>query len=100
LDSNGSNYGSNPFLNYNQFTPLNANPEEREYGFGLTNGVQTTTLSLNLNASYELRENLFIDLGGSYRRVQFDDGLAPDYTTKYVYGGIRLNIGRHDYDFY
>jgi hypothetical protein len=100
LDSNGSNYGSNPFLNYNQFTPVNGAPGEQEYGFGVTNGVLTTTLSLNLNVSYELRENLFIDLGGSYRRVSFDDGVAPDYTTKYVYGGIRLNIARRDYDFY
>ncbi len=100
LDSNGTNYGSNPFLNYNHFTPLNPAPGEQEYGFGLTNGVETNTISVNLNASYELRENLFIDLGGSYRKVSVQDGLAPDYTVKYVYGGIRLNIGRRDYDFY
>ncbi|MBS1614725.1 MAG: hypothetical protein JST06_01250 [Bacteroidetes bacterium] len=100
LDSNGTNYGSNPFLNYNQFTPVNNTPGEQQYGFGMTNGVETNTFSGNLNLSYELRDNLFIDLGGSYRKMSFENGLAPDQTTHYVYCGLRLNIARRDYDFY
>ncbi len=98
LDSNGSNFGSNPFLNYNTFTPVN--PADPEYGYKITNGVKTTTVSVNFNASYEVKENLFIDLGASYRRMSYDDGGGPDFVTKYFYGGIRLNIIRRDYDFY
>ena len=98
LDSNGSNFGSNPFRNYNQNTPVN--PAETEYGYGLVNGVKSNTLSVNFNASYELKENLFIDLGATYRKQEYDDGILPDYNTKYGYLGIRLNIGRRDYDFY
>jgi hypothetical protein len=98
LDSNGTNFGSNPFLNYNQNTPVN--PAEPTYGYEFTNGVKTTTLSANFNASYELKENLFIDLGATYRTMKYDDGLAPDVNTSYFYGGLRLNIARRDYDFY
>jgi hypothetical protein len=97
LDSNNSNFGSNPFRNYNQNTPVN--PVETEYGYKLTNGIGSTTLSLNFNASYELKENLFIDLGATHRRRSYEVTLA-DFTTTYVYGGIRLNIGRRDYDFF
>jgi hypothetical protein len=100
LDTNGSNYGSNPFLNYNEYTPVNPGSGEPQYGFKVTNGLKTTTLSLNFNASYELRENLFIDLGATHRTMKVDDGSSPDFTTDYFYGGIRLNIARRDYDFY
>ena len=98
LDSNGTNYGSNIFLPYNTRTPLN--PADPEHGYALTNGVKTTTMLLSLNASYELRENLFIDLGFSHRVRKFDAGILADQTTTYFYGGIRLNIARRDYNFY
>ncbi len=98
LDSAGSNFGSNPFLRYTTNTPVN--PTNPEYGYGLTNGIGTKTLSVNFNASYELKENLFIDLGATHRQMSFDGGIAPDMTTNYFYGGLRLNISRRDYDFY
>ncbi len=98
LDSNGSNYGSNIFINYGDRTPVLAS--DPEHGYKLINGIKTTTLLLGLNASYELRENLFIDLGASHRLRKYDNGFAPDQTTTYIYGGLRLNIARRDYDFY
>lgn len=98
LDSAGTNYGSNIFKNYNNFTPVN--PADPEHGFGLTNGVETNTLSLSFNASYELRENLFIDLGATNRVRKYENGSQPDFTSTYFYGGLRLNIARRDYNFY
>ena len=98
LDSTGTNYGSDIFLSYNSNTPVL--PGDTEHGYKLTNGVKTTTLSLNFNASYELKENLFIDLGVTSRKRSYDNAYAPDYTSTYFYGGIRLNISRRDYDFY
>lgn len=98
IDTNGTNYGSNPFMNYSYNTPVDAsNPY---YGYKLTNGVGTNTYSLNLNASYELRENVFIDMGFTRRNRVYVDKLYSDETSTYFYGGIRLNIVRRDYDFY
>lgn len=98
LDSLGANFGSNPFQSYNNGTPVN--PAEPLYGYELTNGVKTHTLSVNFNASYELKENLFIDLGATRRQMSYDDDATREFTTNYFYGGIRLNIARRDYDFY
>lgn len=98
LDSAGTNYGSNIFLDYDSRTPLNA--ADPEHGYKLTNGIKATTMLVGLNASYELRENLFIDLGFSHRIRKYENGIMPDQTTTYFYGGLRLNIARRDYDFY
>lgn len=98
LDSAGTNFGSNIFQNYNTRTVLL--PGNPEHGYKLTNGVKASTFLLSLNASYELRENLFIDLGLSHRVRKFDDATIPTFTTTYFYGGVRLNIARRDYNFY
>ncbi|MEO6831667.1 MAG: hypothetical protein ABI378_05090 [Chitinophagaceae bacterium] len=93
-----TNFGSNIFDNYALHTPVN--PADPDHGYGLINGVKTTTLSLSFNASYELRENLFIDLGATNRVMKYDDGTKPDFTSTYFYGGLRLNFARRDYNFY
>lgn len=98
LDSAGTNYGSNIFINYSDRTPINmADPE---HGYKLTNGIKTTTMLLGLNASYEVRPNLFVDLGASHRARKYENSFAPSQSATYFYGGLRLNIGRRDYDFY
>jgi len=91
-DTGSSNYGSNIFIDYST--------REQEYGVKLINGVKTTCALLNLNLSYELKENLFIDLGATHRKYHYDSGLYPTNTSNYFYGGIRLNIARRDYDYY
>lgn len=92
VDTGKANYGSDPLKDYR------TRPEN--YGVKLINGVKTTCASLNLNLSYELRENLFIDLGATHREYRYDSGLLPTASTTYFYGGFRLNIARRDYDFY
>lgn len=93
VDSGSSNYGSNIFL-------VNTNRPAGDYGYGVVNGVKATCMLANLNASYELRENLFIDLGYTLRRYSYDDGLLPNNTSNAVYGGLRLNLARRDYSFF
>ncbi len=100
LDSNGTNWGSNIFQNYNTrdggFDVPNKN-----YGVSLINGLRAHTFLANLNLSYELKENLFFDLGGTRRVFEYSnpkDGKAQ--TSTYFYAGVRLNIARRDYDFY
>lgn len=92
VDTGLQNYGSNIFLNYNT--------RNDSYGIGLINGVRTTCMLANINLSYELRENLFIDAGGTHRRFSYDTNVAPNFSTTYFYAGFRLNVGRRDYDFY
>jgi len=91
-DTGSSNFGSNIFMNYDT--------RSNSYGVTLVNGIRTTCALVNLNLSYELRENLFLDLGFSHRSYVYDTYNLPNYTTTYFYGGFRLNIARRDYDFY
>lgn len=96
VDTNGSNLGSNIFLNYNSRTPVNT--ADPEHGYKLINGLKGTCMSLNVNASYELRENLFFDLGATFRHYSFTDGYFPAQTSMAGYFGFRLNIARRDYN--
>lgn len=92
VDTLGSNFGNNIFSDYET--------RSSDYGIGLINGVRTNCALLNLTLSYELRENLFFDLGGTHRRYTYEGGTLPSTSTTYVFGGVRLNIARRDYDFY
>ena len=91
-DTGASNFGGNPFLNYST--------RSSDFGVKMINGVKTTCALMNLNLTYELRENLFIDLGATHREYAYEGNLMPKTVTNYFYGGLRLNITRRDYDFY
>lgn len=92
-DTGSKNYGSDIFLNYNT--------RASSYGIDLINGVRTNTWLLNFNASYELRENLFVELGATHRTFEFQNrNLGNSYDNTYFYGGFRLNIVRRDYEYY
>jgi len=97
-DTGTANYGNEIMKDYSTRTPVN--PAAPEYGYGLVTGVKTNCLLVNFNASYELRENLFIDLGVTNRDFTFENNYLPANTTTYFYGGLRLNLARRDYDFY
>jgi len=100
-DTGKINYGNNMFLNYNT--------RKSDYGVGNINGVKTNCTSLELNASYQLRRNLFIDLGATQRNFKSDyKGIISSSTgtsvgnisTTYYYLGIRLNAARRSYNFF
>ena len=67
---------------------------------------------LGLNVSYQLKRNLFIDAGGTYRRYTNTIATAIDpensttgyingsLNTTYFYVGVRINTSRRDYNFY
>jgi hypothetical protein len=97
-DTSGTNYGSNIFEDYRSRTAIS--DPLGQYGYGLVNGVRSKCATVNLNASYELRENLFIDLGATYRMFAFPDGKTATTTDTYFYGGFRLNFARRDYNFF
>ncbi|MBS1781590.1 MAG: hypothetical protein JSS78_00840 [Bacteroidetes bacterium] len=92
VDTGMANYGSDPFKNYNTRTS--------DYGVRMINGVPTTCFLAELNGSYRLRDNLYLDLGITHRRFKYDSGILPDNTSTYFTGGFRLNIAKRDYNFY
>ncbi len=101
-DTGGINYGNNIFKAY----PT----APSQYGVSMINGPKSNCKMLSLNASYQIRRNLFVDLGGVYRSYQSADGIYPHtssigttssaLTTSYVYFGLRINTARRHYDMF
>lgn len=89
LDSLGYNMGNNPFEN--------TLTRSRDFNYNTASGNQATCLNLNLNLSYELMENLFIEGGIFYRKynTQIND---PASSSKLITAGIRWNIFKRRYD--
>lgn len=91
-DTGGINYGGNIFRDYTS--------RAGNYGVSLINGVRSQCALANLNLSYELKENLFIDAGATYRKKVYDNAVFPAEDALWFTGGLRLNIVPRNYDFY
>ena len=90
LDSlGGRNLGSNPLLLYST--------RKGDYGYFLGIGRRATGLNALLQLSYELRENLFIDLSAQQRNYAIEGGMGNN-NTSLVMAGIRLNFMRREYE--
>jgi hypothetical protein len=90
LDSLGLNLGANPLRSY----------QTRFRGTALEvgSGNLATSLMLTLQASYEIAENLFIDLTLNRRSFKTAlGGMSPDATI--FSGGIRWNMARREFPF-
>ncbi len=91
VDTGVANYGSDIFKSTENQSP--------ELG-GFINGPKGNCALVNLNLSYELRTNLFIDLGTTYRKYVYANNFLPGTTSTIVYGGLRLNFIRRGYDMF
>jgi hypothetical protein len=103
VDTGGHNFGNNVFNPYRTADHI--------YSVKMINGPRSQCEIINLNVSYQLRRNLFIDAGGTYRKYVNKAGIydgdysttGPQYgplTTNYFYIGFRLNASRRNYDFF
>jgi len=102
VDTGSANFGNNIFESY-----INA---AHQYGVKMVNGPKSTCEILSLNASYQIFRNVFLDLGGVYRKYTNNSSVYPDYsttgtaygplTTNYIYFGFRMNVARREYDFF
>ena len=104
VDTGNVNFGNNIFDPYTT--------AQAQYGVKLVNGPKAHCEILNLNISYQLRRNLFLDLGGTYRKYTNNAGSYADasattgpvpvngLSTNYVYFGFRINAPRRSYDFF
>ena len=94
LDSAGVNFGSNIFENYTT--------RPRDYGFSIGSGVPANCVNASVAASYELKENLYIDASIMYRNFSVKDPTAagvPNSNSTIFSVGIRLNTFRRQYDY-
>jgi hypothetical protein len=91
LDSaNKRNFGSDIFR-------LNGDGRTREFGYTLGAGVKSTGLNANFLASYELRENIFIDANVLLRSLKIGSAAAQNTT---MFGlGVRMNLWAREYDY-
>jgi hypothetical protein len=102
LDSAGFNFGSNPFRLYNDGKPLldPANPllGQRTNGYTIGSGTKATCLNALLQLSYEVRQNIYVDLSLQHRSYKLGNTAATTSSTL-ISAGIRMNIAKREYDF-
>jgi hypothetical protein len=91
LDSAGVNFGSNIFLNYNT--------RPRDYGFKIGSGITANCLNLSALVSYEVKENLFVDLSTMYRSFTKHEVIPTTNSSTTFTIGLRMNMFRRQYDY-
>ena len=91
IDSAGRNFGANPFESYLT--------RPRDFGFFIGSGNKVNCLNASFTASYELRENFFIDATALYRHYKTALVSSLNNNTSMLTVGIRWNIARRDYDY-
>jgi len=89
MDSAGVNMGNNILIDYNN--------RPRNYGWNIGTGDKATCIYANLNASYEVIENLIIDAGVTLRNYKLESGYKQNTTMFTI--GFRWNIARREFDF-
>ena len=92
-------YGQNPVgVNQGANILLESGSRLNENGNFIGQGISTTMQSLSLDVSYQFVHNYFIDLNFLYRNADADlDDL--DIETKYIGGGLRVNLGQVRLDY-
>jgi hypothetical protein len=88
-DTGRSNYGSDPFKLYTT--------RSMEYGNFVGTGRKVTSNNIHLLASYEVRENLFID--GIIQNRSYKLAGGGNQKTTVVSLGFRWNMARREFDF-
>lgn len=88
-DTASSNVGSDIFMS--------STTRAADYGFNLPNGPRANGLNAQLLASYELKENLFIDGSVLIRRLTSD--VLSNRNTAVFTLGVRMNMFRREYDY-
>ena len=93
LDSSASvNYGSNIFKLY-------TTRSGGDYGYSLPSGISSLGLNAQLLASYELKENFFIDGSVLVRKLRVAENYSAEKNTVLITIGLRLNVFRREYDY-
>lgn len=92
-DSSSESFGSNIFL------PNTAPYRTKEFGFDIGSGWKTNVLYASFLLSYEVRENLFLELNALYRKLETVTAPVTSNKTTVVTVGFRWNMHRRDFEF-
>ena len=92
-DSSAASYGSNIFL------PNTPPYRTMDYGYKIGSGWKTNVLYGSLLLQYEWRENFFLELNASYRRLKTRTAPIVDNNSTVLSVGIRWNMYRREFDF-
>ncbi len=90
LDSSGTNYGGNIFLDYET--------RQKDYGNTLCQGVNTKIQMADMMVSYQLKHNIFADIRYIYR-MEKSDIATRNNKTSYITLGLRMNFNTRKFDF-
>lgn len=89
LDSAGVNMGGDIFRSYES--------RPRDYGFFIGTGTPAKSLLASFSASYELLQNLFIDVSLANRSYNVQG--QPKMSEFFFSTGLRWNIGKREFEF-
>lgn len=96
------NYGGNPFRLYNTdkppVDPNDPTSPQRTSGFFVGSGAKATCFNGLLQVSYELKENLYLDLAMQSRSYKVPTFNTSTSSTWFTFG-VRMNVFKRDYDF-
>ncbi len=90
LDTANRNFGGNIFKNYATRTMND--------GFSIGSGNKAVCMNGILQVSYELKENLYVEIMGQYRDYKTKNIISENQSTS-ITAGIRLNMAKRKYDF-
>jgi hypothetical protein len=94
IDSTSTeSFGSNIFLP--NTPPLRA----REFGYHIGDGLGVKAVIASFLLTYELRQNLFIDLSAFFRKYDVPTRSSLSTKTTVLSVGVRLNITRREFEF-
>ncbi len=95
LDSANLNFGNNPRLDNSRGNTRGLRPRDQ---LELLAGLEREGVNMAITVSYEVKENLFLDVNNLYR-VFKTGALAPLQNTNVATIGLRWNMFRRDYDY-
>jgi hypothetical protein len=92
-DSSSRSYGSNIFL------PNTPPYRVGDYGYSIGSGWNTKVFYGSFAVSYELRENLNIDVSGLFRKQETTTAPVTSKNVSVVTVGLRWNMARREFDY-
>lgn len=95
-DSARYNFGSNPRVDNSLVS--DGGRRLRNNHYPLLSGTETEAVNTAITVSYEIKENMFIDLNNLYRFYRVKVPLATE-NTNVLSVGFRWNMFRRDYDY-
>ncbi len=92
-DSSNQSYGSNIF--YPNVPPF----RQGDFGYDIGSGWKTNVFLASFLLSYEMRENLFLELNAVVRKQETKTAPLISNNTSVISVGVRWNMHRREFDF-